>query len=147
MAKIVCDVMDRPLLRHYPIVMQRSVLSAVVVGLIGLGACITPSIPIPPPEPSMMTFTLEGDVGNHTTTFEYPPNVNYQDAVVFVFNRDRGTGIIETARPDGSVGPTAPVRAELDEQIVVSFQRDDQTVSTCIRLREGPQNGLAYCDP
>ena len=139
--------MDRRLLKHYPNAMQRSVLPAVVAGLLGLGSCITPSIPIPPPEPSMMTFQLAGDVGNRTATFEYPPNVNFQDAVLFVFNRDRGVGIIETARPDGSVGPTAPVRAELDEQIVVSFQRDDQTVSTCIRLREGAQSGLAYCDP
>lgn len=140
--------MDRRLLKHYLVSMQRSVLSVLAVGLVlGLAGCITPSIPIPPPDPAQMTFQLQGDEGNHTATFEYPANVNYESSIVFVYNRDRGVGIIEAARPDGSVGPTAPVRAELGEQMVVTFQREDQTVSTCIRLREGPQSSIAYCDP
>lgn len=142
--------MDRRLLRHYLFSMQRSVPSMVLLALalaLALAGCITPSIPIPPPDPAQMTFQLQGEVGDHTATFEYPPNVNYEDAIVFVYNRDRGVGIIEAARPDGSVGPTAPVRAELGEQMVVTFQRDDQTVSTCIRLREGAQSAISYCDP
>ena len=98
---------------------------------------------IPPPDPGQMRFSLTGT----TAVFEYPANVNYEEAVVFVYNRDRGVGIIEAARPDGSVGPTAPVEAALGEQIDVTFQRDDQSVSTCIRLREGPQDPTSYCDP
>ncbi|MBS1124724.1 MAG: hypothetical protein H6Q90_6952, partial [Deltaproteobacteria bacterium] len=72
---------------------------------------------------------------------------NYIGAIVFVFNRDRGVGVIESARADGSVGPTAPLSAALGEQIIVSFQREDQTVSTCIRLREGAQNANDFCGP
>lgn len=143
--------MDRRLLQHYLSSMRRTVLSVVVLGLVAgvlaLGGCITPSIPIPPPDPAQMTFKLQGEEGNHTASFEYPANVNYEGSIVFVYNRDRGTGIIEAARLDGSVGPTAPVRAELGEQMVVTFQREDQTVSTCVRLREGPQSSIAYCDP
>jgi hypothetical protein len=120
---------------------------AIGLGGIGLSGCITPSIPIPPPDPSAMTFQLAGEVGNMTTTFEYPANVNYVDTVVFIYNRDKGVGIIEAARPDGSVGPTAPVRADLGDQMVVSFRRDDQTVSTCVRLREGAQSAIDYCAP
>jgi hypothetical protein len=141
-------MMDRQLLRNQLFTMQRSVLSVVAFGLVlALAGCITPSIPIPPPDPALMTFMLQGDVGNHSASFTYPANANYSDSVVFVYNRDRGTGIIEDARPDGSVGPTVPVRAELGDQIVVSFQREDQSSSRCIRLREGAQNGLDYCDP
>jgi hypothetical protein len=75
----------------------------VILGLaLALQSCITPSIPIPPPDPSQMTFQLQGDVGNTTASFSYPPNVNYEDTVVFVFNRSKGVGIIETANNDGS---------------------------------------------
>jgi hypothetical protein len=119
--------------------------------LVGLAlaahGCITPSIPIPPPDPSQMTFQLQGDVGNQSASFSYPPNVNYEHAVVFVFNRVKGIGVIETARSDGSVGPTAAVRADLGDEMVISFQREDQTVSTCIKLREGMQSSTDYCGP
>lgn len=122
----------------------------VAFGLVGLvvvamQSCITPSIPIPPPDPSQMTFQLQGDVGNTSASFSYPANVNYEDSVVFVFNRTKGIGVIETARSDGSVGPTAPVRADLADEMVISFQREDQTVSTCIKLREGAQSGNPPC--
>jgi predicted enzyme related to lactoylglutathione lyase len=34
-------------------------------------------------------------------SFSYGPEANYADAIVYVFNRDLGEGIITTARPDG----------------------------------------------
>jgi hypothetical protein len=37
------------------------------------------------------------------------------------------------------------VSAALGEQIVVTFQREDQTISTCIRLRNGQQSSTDYC--
>lgn len=116
---------------------------------IGLAGCITPSIPIPPPSAELMMFTLSGDPGNTFASFTYPTHATLIDseALVFVYNRDKGQGIIQVANPDGSVGPTQPVRADLGDQIVVSFQRDEQTASTCIRLREGTQDPTSYCDP
>jgi hypothetical protein len=111
-----------------------------------LGGCITPSIPIPPPDPGLMTFAIKLEGQDSTATFSYPASVNYVDSTVFVFNRDRGMGVIQQARSDGSVGPTAPLGAAVGEQIVVSFQRVDQTASTCIRLREGAQSATNYCD-
>jgi hypothetical protein len=118
-----------------------------ILALTAVGGCITPSIPIPPPDPGKMTFSVMVTGDNSTARFSYPPDVNYIDTLVFVFNRDRGIGVIETARSDGSVGPTAPVAAKVGEQIVVTFQREDQTVSTCIRLREGAQNPNDFCGP
>ena len=117
---------------------------ALTIGLILITGCVTPSIPIPPPDPARMEFHLTGDAANHTASFTYPPDVNYVDTVVFVYNRDLGVGVIQNANVDGSVGPTNGVRAD---QIVVSFQCDDQTVSTCVRLREGPQSSIDYCGP
>jgi hypothetical protein len=118
-----------------------------ILMLAALGGCITPSIPIPPPDPGRMTFAVTVEGPNSTATFAYPPDVNYVDTIVFVFNRDRGVGVIESAKADGSVGPTAPLSAAVGEQIVISFQREDQTVSTCIRLRDGAQNANDYCGP
>jgi len=118
-----------------------------IFALIALGGCITPSIPIPPPDPGKMTFAVKVEGQDSTATFAYPADVNYIDSIVFIFNRDRGVGVIEAARADGSVGPTAPLAARLGEQIVVTFQREDQTVGTCIRLREGAQSATDYCGP
>ncbi|HLL20644.1 MAG TPA: hypothetical protein VK427_00855 [Kofleriaceae bacterium] len=109
--------------------------------------CVTPSIPIPPPEPSLMTFDITVDGASSTATFAYPAKADYGGAIVYVFNRDQGLGIIEQARPDGSVGPTRPVSARENEQIVISFQLDDQSVSRCIRLRQGPQDPNNHCGP
>jgi hypothetical protein len=136
--------MDRGLL-FPPAVMRLPVAIAGVLAGLLLGGCITPSIPIPPPDPVLMTFMVMGDGANSTATFSYPADHNYVGSIVFVYNRDRGLGIIEATRPDGSVGPTQPVRAAIGEQIVVTFQREDQTVSTCVRLRNGTQSSADYC--
>lgn len=124
--------------------MRRSGLAIAIAGLLA-GGCITPSIPIPPPDPERMTFVVTGDAGNTSATFAYPADINFRDSIVFVFNRDRGLGIIEASRADGSVGPTRPVSATIGDQIVVTFQREDQTISTCIRLRDGQQSATPYC--
>ena len=116
-----------------------------IVALFVLAGCITPSIPIPPPDPAKMTFAIKA--GDGTATFSYPPDVNYIGTTVFLYNRDTGKGVIEDAHPDGSVGPTQPMPAVVGNQVVISFQRADQTVSTCIRLREGKQDPNDYCGP
>jgi hypothetical protein len=119
-------------------------VAGVLTGLL-LGGCITPSIPIPPPDPVLMTFMVMGDGANSTATFSYPANHNYVGSIVLVYNRDRGLGVIEATRPDGSVGPTQPVRAVIGDPIVVTFQREDLTVSTCVRLRNGTQSPADSC--
>jgi hypothetical protein len=122
-------------------------IAAILIGVLLVAGCVTPSIPIPPPDPAKMTFEFEGMGAEMGARFSYLPDVNYVDAIVFVYNRDRGVGIIENANPDGSVGPTARVSAGIGDQVVVTFERDDQTVSTCIRLREGAQSSTDYCGP
>jgi hypothetical protein len=137
--------LDRCLLLETSKSMRRPLL-ALAAGLV-LAGCITPSIPIPPPDPAQMTFVVTADGANTNATFAYPPTNNYVGSIVYVYNRDRGLGIIEAARADGSVGPTRPLSAALGDQIVVTFQREDQSLSTCIRLRNGQQSTTDYCSP
>jgi hypothetical protein len=111
---------------------------AIVVLVCALAGCVTPSIPIPPPDPQQMMFELDVDAGQGT--FEYPPNSNYGDAIVYIYNRTVGEGIIATARADGSVGPTGPFPARLDDEIAVTFESDAQVAGTCVVLTSsGPR--------
>jgi len=135
--------MARSLLYAIDGTMRRVV--ALIAVLLGAG-CLTPSIPIPPPDPALMDFMVAGSATATTAAFEYPPDHNYIGSTVFIFNRHNGTGVIDVARPDGSVGPTPAFAAQLGDQVVVTFQNEDQTVSTCIRLREGSQSSTDYCD-
>ena len=105
---------------------------------IGLAGCITPSIPIPPPEPTAMTFSIDTTAGQ--AQFSYRATDRFALAVVYIYNEDLGRGIIETAREDGSVGPTEPFPALAGNKVVVTFEVDDQSVSTCVRIREGTPN-------
>ncbi|MCA9673958.1 MAG: hypothetical protein H6709_03290 [Kofleriaceae bacterium] len=106
----------------------------------GLGSCVTPSIPIPPPAPERMEFQLDLDLG--TATFAYPATANYSNAIVYVYNRTAGRGVIDTARADGSVGPTDPFPAADFDEISISFETDAQVVSTCIVLRDGAPGAI-----
>lgn len=112
---------------------------------LALAGCITPSIPIPPPDEDRMTFTM--DAASGSATFTYPADVNFSYAVVYVFNRDQGQGVIDTARADGSVGPTAPLPAVSGDQIVVTFDSDGEATSACIVLDADGRDPTASCAP
>lgn len=112
-----------------------------------LAGCITPSIPIPPPDPEKMTFDIgTGAAPVGTAVFSYPDDIRIKDAVVYIYNRDQGEGIITTATDQGGVGPTKPFPAVANDQVVVTFQQEDQSISTCIRIKQGSQDPNAYCD-
>ena len=111
--------------------------------LLALAGCITPSIPIPPPDPEQMSFEVQVETGE--ARFEYSASGTYAGATVYVFNRRSGTGVNDTARDDGSVGPTSPFPAALGDEVVVSFEREQQTVSTCITIQQNQQNTTNIC--
>ena len=56
---------------------------------------------------------------------------------VYVFNRDQEVGVIDTARDNGSVGPTAPFPAIVGDHIVVTYETEQQLVTACVVLAEG----------
>ena len=106
-------------------------------------ACTTPSVPIPPPEPERVYFSL--DVDNGTASFSYAAESSFADAVVYIFNRDAGEGIITTAEADGSVSPTAPFPALEGDEVVITFETKNQLSSTCVRMQEGQSSSGREC--
>jgi hypothetical protein len=125
---------------------MRGVAPLVVVAGLFAG-CITPSIPIPPPDPSDMTFDISVDMsGSSSAILTYPANANYTGGTVYVENRSRGGfGIFQPVNPDSSIGPTMPLPAGSGDEIVVSVGTATETVSTCIVLRQGTQDPNAAC--
>jgi hypothetical protein len=122
--------------------MRRLVAIMLVLGIAG---CVTPSIPIPPPDPAKMTFHLTtGAAGTHAV-FSYPPTNAYVGGVAYIYNESKGVGVIQSCGPDGSIGPTQEFLADAGNQIVVSVQVGQQTESQCIVLREGTQDPTQYC--
>lgn len=113
--------------------------------LVGMASCFTPSVPIPPPEPEKMTFEVDLQAGS--AQFVYEANPSYGAAVVYVFNRDKGEGVITTARADGSVPLTPPFPAEEYDQIVITFELDSQQAATCVELHEGRSSSEYECNP
>jgi len=91
-----------------------------------------------------MSFAV--DLTGGTATFEYAPRADYAGAVVYVFNRDEGRGVITTADGDGRVPPTEPFPAFEGDEIVVSFELESQIASTCVHLRDGQSSSSLECD-
>ena len=113
--------------------------------LIGLAGCITPSIPIPPPDPAEMQFHLTTTGTDSSAVFTYPPHDAYRGASAYVLDQRTNQGVFQLANDDGSIGPTLPLPAMLGDQVVVSIQNTEQTVSSCIVLKEGAQDPNVYC--
>ncbi len=113
--------------------------------LIGFAGCITPSIPIPPPDPAEMTFHLTTTGNASSAVFTYPPHDAYKGSTAYILDQHTGQGVFQVANTDGSIGPTLPLPASLGDQVVVTIQNTEQTVSACVILQEGTQNPNAYC--
>lgn len=116
---------------------MRRLASIVAVGALALAGCITPSIPIPPPDPARMTFSVSIVGTASTATFSYPPEHNYHGGVVYVYNRTQHGGVIKDVNADDSIGPTPAFAAAVGDDVVISVQTVDQTESTCVKLRDG----------
>jgi len=119
--------------------------AVVVICLLGLVGCVTPSIPIPPPSPDKMDFTITVQDQNSFASLTYPPDHNYAGGTVYVFNHNTGMGVFQDVNADDSIGPTQPLAAKVGDQVVVTIQADAETVSRCIVLREGAQDPNTYC--
>jgi len=115
----------------------------VIAAVAGLAACVTPSIPIPPPDPSLVSVMFNATSGRFSLT--YPPQHEYIGGVAYVYDRFTGLGVIQNVNADGSVGPTPEMSAQLGDDIVFSIENNHETVSTCFVLRDGAQDPNVYC--
>jgi len=114
--------------------------------VIALSSCITPSIPIPPPDPDDMTFdiTIDGN-GSSNAVLTYPSDSNYASGTVYLQNRSTGFGVFQPVNSDDSIGPTQPLAAKAGDEVIVTIGTPVQTVSTCVVLRQGIQDPTALC--
>jgi len=131
---VITPVPEGPVLAFLLDEMSRLWLPSIVLAA-ALCGCVTPSIPVPPPDPQAMTF--EVDVTSGTATFSYRGDVSLAGATVYVFDRRLGQGVIDTAKPDGSVGPTPAFAAAAGDDIDVTFQHNQDSESTCVVLQSG----------
>jgi hypothetical protein len=127
--------------------MRALFIGVLVAATLGASGCVTPSIPIPPPDPARMTFEVTTDNTGMITAarFSYPAEENYKGGVVYVYNRTTGEGVIKAVNADGSIGPTQSLAATLNNQIQITVENADQTqtVGTCVLLKEGAPS--SYC--
>lgn len=117
-------------------------LAALALGGL-VSSCMTPTIPIPPPEPEKIAFEVDIDAG--VARFTYDPFPSYANAIVYVFNRDQGQGVITTAESNGSVAPTAPFPGAAGDHVVVTFELDGDLGSTCVELQQGQSSSANEC--
>lgn len=119
---------------------------AIFAGLLAVAVgCVTPSIPIPPPDAARMTFTITVQAAVSSAVLTYPPDKNYAGGIVYVFNHETGRGVFQNVNEDNSIGPTQPLEAAPGNQLVISVESEAQTASRCIVLREGLQDPNTYC--
>lgn len=110
----------------------------------GLGGCTSHSIPIPPPDPEKVFFSLDLDAAQ--ATFRYGGDPVYEGATVYVFNREIGEGIITTAGSGGSVMATTPFPAMQGDEVVISVETEGQLSSVCLEMRDGQSSNDQRCD-
>jgi len=116
--------------------MSRLRLAFACAAIVAVGSCVTPSIPVPPPDLQHMTFAIDATGG--TATFAYSATgYDLAGAIVYVFDRKQGKGVIDTFRADRTVGPTSPFPAAAGDEIDVTFQQGDQAQSICVVLQTG----------
>jgi hypothetical protein len=85
-----------------------------------------------------MSFAVDEIAG--TATYAAGRDALFSGALVYVFNRTQGVGVITTAELDGSVAPTMPFAASLSptpDAILVTYQVGDDLVSACAVLAQG----------
>jgi hypothetical protein len=142
-------IVDRRLLD--PLTMRSRWLALVVtLGLMPtVSACITPTIPIPPPSPALIDFDVTPTIPipppstpPATAVMTYPATSAYVGSTAYVFDNTNGRGVFQRANTDGSIGPTLALPVALGDEVIISVTSASQeTVSTCVILQQGAQAG------
>ncbi len=115
----------------------------VVAALAGIGSCNTPSLPLPPPDPEVMSFHLDTTAG--TATFRSDPQAEWGGALVFVYDERTGRGVITTAAADGTVAETPPFAAADGDKVFVEYRIDEQASAICLILHDGAASNNNLC--
>ncbi len=90
-----------------------------------------------------MVFETEVDDG--FATFSYDAQSRFSGAIVYVFNRDLGEGIITTADGNGGVPATMPFPAAVGDDLIITFETEDQLTGRCITMTQGRSGSQFEC--
>jgi hypothetical protein len=122
----------------------RILVTTLVVSLAAVAGCVAPSVPVPPPGPEAMSFTLDLQAG--VAVYQANLGSDWGSSWVTLYDDTTGEGIVARSQPNGHVGPTAPWRANDGDQVRIQFERDDGEVSgVCLILHGGPSSQNYEC--
>ena len=109
-----------------------------------VSGCYAPSVPVPPPGPEAMTFSLDLTTGQAS----YEANLGFEwgNSWVTIYDDTTGEGVVARSAQNGHVGPTDPWRANDGDTVRILFERDDGEESgVCLILHGGPSSQNYEC--
>ncbi len=80
-----------------------------------LGGCVTPVIPLPPPDPTKMTFEVTGTAKDQVTITGAASAV-HNGGYIYLINMSTGRGVITQTGEDGSF-KAEPIKAQDKDQL------------------------------
>jgi hypothetical protein len=115
--------------------------ATVAVVSLGLGACNTPFIPIPPPgDPTFTPVTSVDASGLQTVSWQVSgqPSASMARARVFVYNGKLGVGVIARAGDDGAY-VAGPLDGQAGDPIEIFYEtpKPERSTTICRPLQEG----------
>jgi hypothetical protein len=112
----------------------RLLLAATLLTLGGGLACVTPSVPIPPPQLTSLSFQ-PAPGGSNMVVIQGMPTPRHANVRFYVFNRSRADGVITKAGPNGAF-TTSPFPGAAGD--TVQFYYDtadgDRSQNICTQL-------------
>ena len=128
----------------------RLVRLAVALGVVSiLWACNAPFIPVPPPGETSFSSELVSDgMGGQKTVWIARGGANNQAALAryFIFDVNRGAGVIAAAMADGSF-EAPPMDGTMGDHVQVFYEtpQGDDSPEICLLLMDGPK--APVCPP
>jgi hypothetical protein len=116
-------------------------LSVLVAAL--LAGCYGPSVPVPPPAPEAMSFSVDVEAG--TATYQASLGSEWGDCWVTVQVERTRDGVVTKSALDGRVGPTRPFLAAPGDQAVVLIDCLERASGLCLIVGEGQASSASEC--
>jgi hypothetical protein len=102
--------------------------------LAGLFACVTPSVPLPPPLLSSLAFSTAPTAGQ--VVMQGAPTSRHANVRFYVYNRSKGDGAIAQAGADGSFTTVAFLGADGDTvQLYYDTPGGERSENVCVTLQ------------
>ena len=113
-------------------------------GLAAVLACNTPSVPLPPPVLTVLSFQPGPDASH--AVLHGTPNSQHADALFQAFNHQQGEGVLQQAAHDGTF-TTEPFLANDGDLIEIWYDTPGQerSQSACVNLHVGQPLLSVHC--